>query len=155
MPERIEIDRSELRQLRLMGATQGVLASYFGCSRWTVSRRLRALDMGDDRTGEQTSGWRGGERIEHYGYTEVQRPDHPRADAEGYVKRSILMWEAYHGRPFPKDREPHHIDGDRTNDDSKNILSLLHSEHSILHRWLERQAKRGGAGEAQGNAKKC
>jgi hypothetical protein len=56
------------------------------------------------------------------------------------------MWERFHGRPFPEDRVPHHIDGDRLNDHPGNILSLLPPEHSSLHGWLRRRVKEEATG---------
>jgi len=144
MLKKIEIDEGELRRMHRMGATQSEMATYFGYSRHTVGRRLRKLGIRTGKSGRQNPRWLGGERLDNRdGYVEVFSPDHPRANAEGYVRRSIPIWERYHGKPFPEDRVPHHMDGDPTNDSPGNVISLLPSEHSMLHIQTRARDKRG------------
>jgi hypothetical protein len=138
---KIEIDEEELLRLHRAGATQGEIAAYFGCYRTTIGNRLRKLGVHTGQSGKRASRWKGGERLDSEGYVLVWRPGHPRADIQGYVKRCILAWEGYHGRPFPEGRVPHHLDGDSVNDDPTNIVSLLPSEHSMVTRREDR-AKR-------------
>lgn len=145
MSHRIDIDGAELMRLRLIGATLDTLASRFSCSVKTIENRLRKLDMGSQRTRERTSGWKGGERLNSQGYAIILQPNHSKADHAGYVRRSIVMWEAYHNLPWPEGRVPHHLDGDRSNDDPKNILSLLPAEHSLLEAWIRREKQADSA----------
>lgn len=150
MAKKIDIDEEELMRLRQSGMSQRELGDHFGCSYQTVGRKLRKRGIYSGLVGERNPRWKGGERlgVTRGGYAEIMRPDHPRSNTEGYVKRSILMWEGYHGFPFSADRVPHHMDGDRLNDDPKNILSLLPSEHSLLHVSLRREARKRKGGRA-------
>lgn len=131
---RIEIDEGELLQLHRVGMTSKEIAKHFGCCFSTICNRLRKHEIhGITKKIERTTG---------PGYAAVLRPDHPRADERGCVLRSVLNWEAYHKRPFPRDREPHHLNGNRLDDRPGNILSLLHSEHMALHAWLRRERRK-------------
>jgi len=62
----------------------------------------------------------------------VYFPDHPRAFHQGYIFRSIVAYEAYHGILVPKDMNIHHINGNKLDDSKENLEMLSHSEHSIL-----------------------
>jgi hypothetical protein len=70
------------------------------------------------------------------GYVLVRQPGHPRAGGNGYVKRSILVWEEAHGRPVPEGVATHHVNGIRDDDRPENLLVLTPSEHSKLHHLL-------------------
>lgn len=65
----------------------------------------------------------------------IRKPDHPMVDGRGFIKRSILNWEEYYGKPWPKDTVPHHIDHDITNDHWSNIESVSIEEHSRKGGW--------------------
>lgn len=55
------------------------------------------------------------------GRFKIRSPDHPRADREGRILRSIIAYEAYHGVEVPRDMIIHHIDGDTLNDSKENL----------------------------------
>lgn len=63
----------------------------------------------------------------------VYKPEHPRADHMGYIFRSIIAYETYHGVTVPLDMETHHIDGNTLNDKKENLVLLTNSEHRIIH----------------------
>ena len=71
------------------------------------------------------------------GYAWVFRPEHPRANKKGYVKRSIFNYEEYYGVNVPKGMEMHHLDYNRGNDDPTNLVLLFKREHHSL--WLPRK----------------
>ena len=51
----------------------------------------------------------------------VYLPDHPRAVSRGYVLRSIVAYEAYHGVEVTWGLNVHHIDGNKLNDSAENL----------------------------------
>ena len=56
--------------------------------------RCRSCSLKGKRNGR----WNGGQTIKHSIYVLLQRPEHPRADKDGYVNRAWLVWEQAHGR---------------------------------------------------------
>lgn len=81
--------------------------------------------------------------IDNRGRFRVWVPDHPRAYEGGYILRSIVAYETYHGVEVPKDAAIHHVDGNRLNDSKENLEMMSFSEHSTLHNkdkeaWVER-----------------
>lgn len=70
------------------------------------------------------------------------QPDHPRADHKGYVRRALLVAEAWRRRPIPPSQVVHHVDDDSLNDSPLNLETLTRSSHSRLHAL--RRAARGG-----------
>jgi len=85
---------------------------------------------------DQAPGWKGGESFDGT-YVNIKKPGHPFAGSDGYVRRSILVWEKANGRPFPEGKEPHHLNGIKTDDRPENIQPLTHAEHTSLHRHLQ------------------
>jgi hypothetical protein len=51
----------------------------------------------------------------------VYKPDHPRANERGYVRKYRLVMEAKLGRYLTADEVVHHIDGNRENFDISNL----------------------------------
>lgn len=57
----------------------------------------------------------------------------------GKVQEHVLIMEEHIGRRLEKTEVVHHIDGTRDNNDISNLLLLTRSEHSALHRAIEKQ----------------
>lgn len=78
------------------------------------------------------------------GYIVVLKPDHHRAMSgkrwEGMVYEHVLVAERNIGRLLRDDEEVHHLDGNRSNNASWNLLVLSKSQHAKLHAWLRRGA---------------
>ena len=70
--------------------------------------------------------------IDNKGRFRVYLPNHPRAYPSGYVLRSIIAYELYHGVEVPPNMDIHHIDKNRLNDSKENLEMMRHREHSIL-----------------------
>ena len=78
---------------------------------------------------------------EGYRRFRVRLPDHPRSFSNGYILRSIVAYEAYHGISVPREMNIHHKDGDTLNDSKENLEMMTSSEHSRLsnkERWGNR-----------------
>lgn len=73
------------------------------------------------------------------GYFWIYKPDHPRCNYK-YVKRAVLVIEEKIGRPLFNGEFPHHVDGNRMNDDPDNLEITNRSKHMkdhnpIMFRW--------------------
>ena len=74
------------------------------------------------------------------GYILTCSPEHPKADKDGYVKRSILVWEQETGNLFPSGYHIHHKDNNRENDVPFNLEVVAASEHCrITTPWRYRK----------------
>ena len=65
-------------------------------------------------TGEKNHKWRGGK-------------------VDCFRKRAHKIWKEYYTEPVPKGYDIHHIDGDYTNNNILNLITMTHSEHSKIH----------------------
>ena len=79
--------------------------------------------------GESAPRWRGGTARER-NRVRIHRPDHPHAQANGYVYRYRLVAEEKLGRFLRPDEIVHHIDGDESNDHPDNLLVTTQAEHA-------------------------
>lgn len=95
--------------------------------------------------------WKGGRFLTTDGRLRILAREHPRADHQGYVLRSLLIAEKALGKPIPLGRPVHHVDEDKSNDSSNNFVIC---ESTNYHHFLH-QRKR--AYDACGNAswRKC
>ena len=86
--------------------------------------------------------WKGGTRIIK-GYIQQHCPNHPRA-VLGYVPQHVLIAEAVFGRPLPRGVVVHHVDGNRKNNITSNLVICQDAAyHCLLHK-RERALKGGG-----------
>ena len=73
-------------------------------------------------------------------------PSHPRATADGYVKRMYRVW--WEGRGIlPKGLVLHHMNGNKQDDRVENLLPVDCREHARLHYATQPRAyvPRGGS----------
>lgn len=86
------------------------------------------------RSGKQNGHWKGGRIIHVRGYIQIQLPNHPRANAGGYVFEHIVICEKALGKTLPADAEPHHVDGCKVNNKNYNLVVCQdHAYHMLLH----------------------
>jgi hypothetical protein len=84
--------------------------------------------------GERAAHWRGGTRTDKDGRVEVYRPDHPHANAKGYVWRARLVAERAAGRLLEANEVVHHRDGNPSNDAPDNLAIFpSQAEHARQH----------------------
>lgn len=67
------------------------------------------------------------------GYVLVHVPNHPHADAKGYVREHRLVMEQKLGRYLRDDEHVHHINGKKSDNRPKNLEVHGVSEHHLLH----------------------
>jgi hypothetical protein len=86
--------------------------------------------------------WKGGRFLGSDGYWFVLIPDHPRANARGYVREHILVWEETNGRPLESAEVVHHINGITTDNAPENLVALKRSVHVRLHKSPKHERRR-------------
>ena len=76
-----------------------------------------------------------GYTINSQGYKLIYSPSHPNKDFRNYVREHILIIEKYLGRYLLPNEIPHHINGNKLDNQLKNLYLFLSSaEHSRYHR---------------------
>jgi len=76
--------------------------------------------------------WKGGKCISN-GYVMRLKPEHPRANRDGYVREHILVWEQAQGVPLPRNRVIHHLNGVKDDNCPENLVAITQGEHRKLH----------------------
>jgi hypothetical protein len=92
--------------------------------------------------GKDHSQWKGGRIGKGDNYIGIWKPDHERADHQGYVYEHTLVMEKLIGRLPIKGKEViHHIDFNKHNNDPDNLYLCGYIKHTTLHRDLDRLIK--------------
>jgi len=103
-----------------------------------ISRMLQKMGVEIRKdAGKYHHNWKGG-RIQKggSGYIGIWKPNHERADKQGYVYEHTLIIEKKYGR-LPNEHEAvHHIDFNKKNNNENNLILVTHKEHMRLHRKL-------------------
>jgi transposase-like protein len=84
---------------------------------------------------DQSASWNGGV-TKNNGYVQVHMPDHPDADARGYVFQHRLVMERMVGRRLRPEERVHHKNHVKTDNRPENLElfagDLEHAEHHVL-----------------------
>ena len=67
------------------------------------------------------------------GYIKINKPDHPRADAKGYVHEHVLVAESAIGRYLKDDEVAHHINGIKDDNRLENLRVMDRAKHKSIH----------------------
>jgi hypothetical protein len=89
------------------------------------------------RVGPNCLNWKGGVTRDAEGYFRKQAPGHPYAHGNGYVLLHRLVLEEKLGRYLLSDEVSHHIDFDRTNNCSDNLMPMKNGEHTQYHKQIK------------------
>lgn len=125
------------RECGLRGTHKVVWAACLDCGkeRWVWLTRGKPVNLrcrSCANSGVQHWQWKGGQTRTD-GYIIILKPEHPRANGTGRVKRAILALENKLGRPLLPKMVCHHINGVKDDDRANNLEELTQSEHTALH----------------------
>lgn len=83
----------------------------------------------------------GKKTISNNGYIRIYFPDHPKSDCWGLINEHDLIMECLIGRWLKDDEVVHHKNGIRTDNRKENLVLMTRSEHTRLHRLIEKGVK--------------
>ena len=81
---------------------------------------------------ENASAWKGGER-KIDGYIYIYKPQHPYANASGYIAEHRLVMENILGRYLLSEEKIHHKNSIRNDNRKENLVLFSNSEHTSYH----------------------
>lgn len=88
--------------------------------------------------GENHHNWKGGIINKGDGYIGIWKPEHPRADMQGYVYEHTIIMEQKLKREILKEEEIHHINLNKKDNSINNLCLCSHKEHLKIHRSIEK-----------------
>lgn len=107
-------------------------------SRWG---KTHLFLYGHSSRGSSHSQWKGGRKL-HEGYIEVWRPDHPKADMNGYVKEHRVVWELYNNAMLLHWADVHHLNGNKTDNRIENLEAMIKGKHITTHNLIDMSDRR-------------
>ena len=94
------------------------------------SYKCHGIYLQENQVGSDHPGWKGGRAKHSEGYWLIYQPKHPFATSQGYVPEHRLVVEKSVSRYVnPQKEHVHHIDGNKKNNDLKNLVLLTPKEH--------------------------
>lgn len=100
--------------------------------------------------GRHPGNWAGGRKLDSDGYVLLLRPEHPGAQKSGYVHEHLTVVEMVLGRSLPKGVIIHHVDEDRQNNKTDNLVVCEGmAYHKLLHRRTRTLRESGSATKRQ------
>lgn len=89
-------------------------------------------------SGKNHHNWKGGKISKGNGYVGIWKPEHYKADKQGYVYEHTLVMEQKIKRKISKEEEIHHINLNKKDNDINNLCLCSHKEHIKIHRSIEK-----------------
>jgi len=125
------------------GKLQKEIADELNIDKNTISRNMKRLGIKTRSHSERHKGnfngnWKGGKWKTFNGYKVVLKPDHPFVNKTGYIFEHILIIEELLGRYVKKEEKVHHIDLDKSNNNTDNLIILPNMKaHNKAHKQLQ------------------
>lgn len=69
-------------------------------------------------------------RLSGQGYVFLYEPNHPKANADGYIREHVLVWEKFHNKPLPKGYIIHHLNGVKSDNRPENLVAMSRARHT-------------------------
>lgn len=79
--------------------------------------------------GKRSCNWKGGRRIDKFGYVLIWKPKHPNAKIAGYIHEHRLVMSEFLKRPLHKWEYVHHINGIKTDNRVENLELMTKKVH--------------------------
>lgn len=104
-----------------------------GKPRYAICHHCAMEAVNNNSSGANNPNWKGGEKHHTGGYILVYKPEHLRANCDGYIRRGRLVLEEKLGRPLKLRHVAHHINGIKDDDRPENLGELSILEHELIH----------------------
>ncbi|MDY6857490.1 MAG: HNH endonuclease signature motif containing protein [Thermodesulfobacteriota bacterium] len=112
-----------------------------GMTEWSQRKYCSGRCYHASRFGERSRNWKGGRKVNPYGYIEIYKPECIYSDCSGYVKEHIFVMSEYLGRKLSAGEVVHHINEDRSDNRIENLRLMARSDHVSLHLKGRRKSK--------------
>jgi hypothetical protein len=88
--------------------------------------------------GKESKQWKGGRRVDGFGYIKLHMPGHPFADSTNYVREHLAVVTEKYGHDYVRDRGGvvHHINGEKQDNRPENLYVCTHSENKAFNSQL-------------------
>ena len=97
------------------------------------TKEISFLNRSIASKGERNHNWNGGIKMSKKGYRFILKPEHERADSNGYVLEHIVVWEQHHNTKIPDGYIIHHINKNKCDNNIDNLMLMSAGEHIRLH----------------------
>lgn len=108
------------------------------------TKEIEFINRSNANKGEKCANWKGGIRKTSKGYLEVLKPNHPRADSNGYVMQHIVVFEEATGVSVPENCVIHHINGNKRDNRIVNLCMMEKGAHTAFHHIGTKRSKETG-----------
>lgn len=95
--------------------------------------KVKKLIRSKARSGEKSSWWKGGRKLNKKGYVLILKKGYPGSERSGYILEHRYVMEQFLGRYLRKDEVVHHINGNKLDNRIENLQLMTNAEHTILH----------------------